>query len=147
MTKMRLIVVAAALVVATFCQLAAQQQPSPLAAAYPIKVGDMVAQTLSELLKIRTDFKDAAVVTYEPPTQTIDVEVFATPQYGSKTDQARALLGKYWEFIKAGHIPYVERRFGVKLDVQNYRLMYYDRGGEGGAKLVLQFVNGQYTIP
>ena len=109
MTKMRLVAVMTALVIAPFCQLTAQQQPSPLAAAYPTKVGDMAAQTLSELLKIRTDFKDAAVVTYEPTTQTIDVEVFATPQYGSKTDQARALLGKYWDFIKAGHIPYVER--------------------------------------
>ncbi len=144
MSRMRLIAAMAAVFV---CHVAAAQQPSPLTAAYAIKVGDMVAQTLSELLKIRTDFKDAAIVTYEPTTQTIDVEVFAAPRMGSKTDQARALLGQYWDFIKAGHIPYVERRFGVKLDVQNYRLMYYDRQAEGGAKLVLQFVNGQYTIP
>ncbi len=66
---------------------------------------------------------------------------------GSKTDQARVVLGQYWDFIKAAHLPYVERKLGVKLDVQNYRLMYYDRNAEGGAKLVLQFVNGQYLIP
>src|SRR5207249_4000696 len=48
---------ATALIIMTLSHLTAQQ-PSPLAAAYPIKVGDMVAQTLSEFLKIRTDFKD-----------------------------------------------------------------------------------------
>ena len=150
MSKMRLAVVVATIVVIAFCRIAAQQpstQPSPLAAAYPVKVGDMAAQTLSELLKIRVDFKDAAIVTYEPTTQTIDVEVFATPRMGSKTDQARVVLGQYWDFIKTAHLPYVERRFAVKLDVQNYRLLYYDRNAEGGAKLVLQFVNGQYLIP
>src|SRR6266545_2703470 len=94
--KRRAVAVTTSMVIAAFWQLAAQQQPSPLAAAYPIRVGDMVAQTLSELLKIRTDFKDAAVVTYEPTTQTIDLEVFASPRMGSKTDQARALLGQYW---------------------------------------------------
>jgi hypothetical protein len=146
MTKARFVGVTTALVLVAVGQLAAQQQSSPLAASYSLKVGDMAAQMLSELLKVRTDFKDAALVTYEPSTQTIDVEVFATPRMGSKTDQARTLLGQYWDFIKAGHIPYIERRFGVKLDVQNYRLMYYDRGGEE-PKLILQFVNGQYTIP
>lgn len=146
MSKVRLVVVIAAMVAAAFSQIVAQQ-PSPLAAAYPVKVGDMAAQTLSELLKIRTDLKDAAIVTYEPTTQTVDVEVFGTPRMGSKTDQARVVLGQYWDFIKAAHLPYVERKFGVKLDVQNYRLMYYDRNAEGGAKLVLQFVNGQYLIP
>ncbi len=61
MSKMPLVVVVATMVVAAFDQIAAQQpnpQTSPLAAAYPVKVGDMAAQTLSELLKIRTDFKD-----------------------------------------------------------------------------------------
>src|SRR5882762_3508962 len=107
MSMKGLVAITTSMAVVAFSQLATAQQPSPLAAAYPIRVGDMVAQTLSELLKIRTDFKDAAVVTYEPTTQTVDVEVFASPRMGSKTDQARALLGQYWDFIKAGHVPYV----------------------------------------
>jgi hypothetical protein len=146
MPKVRVIGVFTAIALVAVSRIAAQQQKNPLAASYPIKMGDVVAQTLSELLKVRIDFKDAAVVTYDPTAQTIDVEVFASPAMGSKTDQARTLLGQYWDFIKAAHIPYVERRYGVKLDVQNYRLMYYDRSGEE-PKLILQFINGQYTIP
>jgi len=144
--KRRVLAVTTAMAIAAISQLAAQE-PNPLVAPYPIKVGDMVAETLSEFLKLRPDFKDPAVVTYEPTSQTIDVEVFATPRMGSKTDQARALLGQYWQFIEGGHIPYVERRFGVKLAVQHYRLLYYDRSPQTGPQLVLQFVNGQYTIP
>ncbi len=123
------------------------QQPNPLAVAYSVKVGDVAAATLSELLKIRSDFRDPAIVTYEPTTGTIDVEVFATPSRGSKTDQARADLGRYWDFIKAGHIPYVERRFNVKLSQEYYRLLYYDRTAPGAPQLILQFVNGQFLIP
>lgn len=142
----RHVIAVAAVAVAAAAGLPAQQ-PNPLAAAYVVRVGDIAAETLSELLKLRPDFKDPAVVTYEPTTQTIDVEIFASPRMGSRTDQARALLGQYWEFITAGHVPFVERRFGVKLAAQHYRLLYYDRSAQGGAQLVLQFVNGQYLIP
>ncbi len=123
------------------------QQSNPLDVPYAVKVGDIAAATLSELLKLRSDLRDPAIVTYEPTTGTIDVEVFATPSRGSKTDQARADLGKYWDFIQSGHIPYVERRFNVKLSKERYRLLYYDRSAQGGPQLVLQFVNGQFLIP
>ena len=96
---------------------------------------------------MRPDFRDPCVVTYEPGPGTIDVEVYASPSYGSKTDQARALLGKYWEFIQAAHIPYVKRRYGLDLSAANYRLMYYDTKVQGTPTLVLQFINGQYLIP
>jgi len=145
MAKIRPVGLVAVLSLAAFCTLAAQQA-NPLAAAYPIKVGDMAAQMLSEFLRIPAEFNDPRIVFYEPSAHTIDVEVYATPRVGSKTDQARALLGQYWEYIKAAHIPYVDSRFGVKLDVQHYRLRYYERN-QNGATLVLQFVNGQYTIP
>jgi hypothetical protein len=123
------------------------QVPTALTAAYPVKVGDMAAAALSEFLKLRSDFKDPAIVTFEPGTGTIDVEVFASPAYGSKTDQARSVLGKYWEFIQAGHLPYVQRRLNAKLTAEHFRLMYYDAKAQGGPQLVLQFVNGQYLIP
>jgi hypothetical protein len=126
--------------------LLAQQQTKPLDAPYTTKIGDVAAAALSELLKVRTDVRYPTVVSYEPSTGTIDVEVFATPSAGSKTDEARAVLGVYWQFIEAAHIPYVERRFKVKLSAENYRLLYYDRTQEKPL-LVLQFVKGQYLIP
>ena len=119
---------------------------NPLGATYPVQLGDIAAGALSEMLKLRTDF-DPAIITYEPATGTVDVGVFGAPAAGSKTDHARTTLGKYWEFIQAAHIPYVERRYGVKLTVQRYKLMYYDRSAKEGPKLILQFVNGQYLIP
>lgn len=70
------------------------QQPNPLAATYQVKVGDIAASTLSEFLKLRTDFRDPALVTYEPETGTIDIEVFATPAYGSKTRSSSGFLGE-----------------------------------------------------
>ena len=139
-----LLAVALAFTVAT--PLAAQAT-DPLEASYTVTVGDMAAATLSEFLKLRPDFRDPTAVTYEPATHTVDVEVFASPSSGSKTDQARALLGKYWEFIQAAHIPYIARRFQVTLGPPNYRLLYYDARAEGGPALVLQYANGQYLIP
>ena len=123
------------------------QQPSPLGGAYSVRIGDVASSTLSEFLKLRPDLRDPTIVTYEPTPGVIDVEVFGRPSQGSKTDQARTLLGKYWEFIQAAHVPYVERRFTVKLSAEHYRLLYYDAGAQGGPQLVLQFVNGQYLIP
>ncbi len=102
--------------------------------------------SLSEMLKLRTDF-DPAIINYDPTTGTVDVGVFGAPAAGSKTDHARTTLGKYWDFIQAAHIAYVQRRYGVKLTVKNYKLMYYDRSVKEGPKLILQFVNGQYLIP
>lgn len=126
--------------------LLAQQQTKPLEAPYTTKIGDVAAAAVSEFLKVRTDVRYPSIVTYEPSTGTIDVEVFATPTTGSKTDEARAVLGLYWQFIEAVHIPYVERRFKIKLSAENYRLLYYDRTQEKPL-LVLQFVKGQYLIP
>ena len=126
---------------------ASAQAANPLAATYQAKLGDIVATTLSEFLKIRADLRDPAIVTYEPETGTIDVEVFASPNYSSKTDQARATLGKFWTFIQGVHVPYVERRFKTKLTTAHYRLIYYDAKAQGAPQIVLQFINGQYLIP
>jgi len=122
-------------------------QSTPLAAPYSPTLGDIAAWHLSEFLKLRPAPIDRALVTYEPATGTIDVEVFGAPSARGKTDEARSTLGGYWEFIQQAHIPYVERRFKIKLTAQHYRLMYYDTQAQGAAKVILQFVNGQYVIP
>ena len=126
--------------------VASSQQTATLGTGYQVKVGDVAAVALSEILKLRPDL-GPALVNYEPASGTIDVEAFGTPTAGSKTDQARATLGSYWEVIQALHIPYVERRYRIKLKVEHYRLMYYDRTVQEGPKLILQFVQGQYLMP
>lgn len=122
------------------------QPANPLAATYSTKVGDVAAATLSEFLKMRPDLRESAVVTYEPETGTIDLEIVARTRSGS-TDVARAALGQYWEFIQAVHIPHVERRFKTKLTANHYRLVYYLAQTQGAPQVVLQFVNGQFLIP
>ena len=140
-----LLAIAAALVLTQTPTLGAQQ--NPLAAPYAVKVGDVAASSLSELLKLRTDFRAPAVVTYEPTTGTIDVEVIAPVTARATTDVARAVLGDHWDFIQAAHIPFVEKRFKAKLTSAHYRLIYYSADNQGQTRVVIQFVNGQFVIP
>jgi hypothetical protein len=140
------VVLACAAALLSIPSLTSAQASNPLAATYTVRVGDVAAATLSEFLKMRADLRANAIVTYEPDPGTIDVEVFVTGQ-GASTDAARAVLGSYWEFIQVGHIPYIERRFKTKLTAAHYRLVYYVTRGQGEPQVVLQFVNGQFTIP
>ena len=140
-----LLAIAAALFLTQAPALGAQQ--NPLAAPYAAKMGDVAASSLAEMLKLRTDFRAPAVVTYEPTSGTIDVEVFAPGTARATTDAARAALGDYWDFIQAAHIPFVERRFKAKLTSAHYRLIYYATDNQGQSRVVIQFVNGQFLIP
>jgi len=127
--------------------LVAQEAPS-LATHYEVTTGDMVAAMLSEFLKLRVDFKDPALVTFELDPGVIDVEIFAAPpSRGSKTDEARKVIGTYWEFVQSALLPYVERRFNLKLGAEHFRIMYYDRNAPAESQLVLAFVQGSYVMP
>ena len=128
--------------------LSAQEAGPVLNVRYELTAGDMTAAMLSELLKIRVDLKDPAVVTFEPDPGVIDVEIFAAPaSWASKTDEARKVIGSYWDFIQGGLFPYAERRFGLKLSAEHFRIMYYDRNAQGDSQLVLAFVQGSYVMP
>lgn len=133
---------------ATVTPIVAQDAGANLNGTYAVRVGDITSMMLSEFLKIRTDLSDPAIVTYEPDNGVIDVEIFAAPSsFGSKTDKARQVIGQYWDFIQQGLFPYAERRFGVHLSAQNFRIVYYDRNAEGGPAAVMSFINGTYTLP
>ncbi len=122
------------------------QAVTDLNSPYRTLTGDMAAITLSELIKLRTDFKDPTLVTFEPADTLIDVEIYGNPGYGSKTDRAREVVGMYWDFIQAAHIPYMERRFGIQLSELQYRIIYYDRNADPEEQLLLQFVQGHYLL-
>jgi hypothetical protein len=122
----------------------AQTDASVLERAQTVTLGDMLGITLSEFLKLRPDLQDPAVVTYEKAAGAIDVEVFARPT-GNKADKAREVLGEHWDFIQNTLIPYAEHRWNVKLTADQFKLVYYDAGAEGGPKALLVFAQGKYT--
>lgn len=111
---------------------------------YQIKVGDYVALLLPNLIRMNTDLDLPLVVTYEFAGKTVDLQLFG--QKGS-VEEAREVIGNYWKFIQTGCIPYLKRRFGVSPTEDDFRLMYYDRRGINGPKLILQLVKGQYVVP
>jgi hypothetical protein len=111
---------------------------------YQIKVGDYVALLLPNLIRMNTDLDLPLVVTYEFAGKTVDVQLFG--QKGS-VEEAREAINNYWKFIQTSCIPYLKRRFSVSPTEDDFRLMYYDRMGTNGPKLILQFVKGQYVVP
>lgn len=117
------------------------QSPS-LSSPANMKVGDFGAFFLQNIIRVRSDLSDPTVVTYEPEPNVIDVEIFGT---ASTADRAKEMVSRYWTFIQATHIPYLDRRFGVKLDERNYRIVYYERT-QSGPKVILTFVGGQYVM-
>lgn len=113
-----------------------------LEAEYPMQVGDYAATLLPDFLRIRTDLPYAVVVTYEPEPNRLDVEVFG----GQATvEQARQVVGAYWDFIQALFLPYAERRLGVKLDQNDFSIVYYDIS-QGVMRPVVQMLEGQFVI-
>jgi hypothetical protein len=128
-------------------RVGAQTEAPVLERTYTVTLGDMLGIALSEFLKLRPDLQDPAVVIYEKDAGAIDVEVFARPpSSASKADKAREVLGEHWAFIQATLLPYAERRWNVKLTADQFRLVYYDAGAEGGPKPILMFVKGQYVV-
>jgi hypothetical protein len=108
-----------------------------------VKIGDVGAFFLHNLLEVRRDLSDPTVLTYEAVPGVIDVEIFGTAE---RVESAKDMVARYWEFIRTAHIPYMQRRFNVVLTERNYRIMYYQRLARTEPKLILSFVNGQYLM-
>lgn len=142
--SMRSIVLVVAAILSAPPLVRAQAAPANLAAPYTLTVGDMAALILPELFKVNASFDAPVVVTFEPTLNVIDIEIFGAR---STVEGARGSLMEYVSFLQQAHVPYVQRRFGVTLTPENYRLMYYDRSARGGARLIVQMDKGQLIVP
>jgi len=131
-----------AFVASASAQEVAEDSLPGLEAEYTMQVGDYAATLLPDFLRIRADLRYAVVVTYEPEPNRLDVEVFG----GQVTvEQARQVVGAYWDFIQALFFPYAERRLGVKLDQNDISIVYYDIS-QGVMRPVVQMLEGQFVI-
>lgn len=108
-----------------------------------LKVGDVAAFALHDMLELRQDFSDPTAVTYAPDPGVILIEIFGS---AGSVERAKDLVSRHWEFIRAAHIPYVQRRFAVQLNEQSFQIAYYQRTVSGDPKLILRFVGGQYIM-
>lgn len=124
--------------------------PSGIAAQTPalnntatLKVGDVAALILNDLLRVRQDFNEPTLVVYEPNPGFIAVQIWGN---SGSIERAKALVSGRWEFIQAAHIPYITERFGIQMNEQSYQIAYYQRTTSGDSKLVLRFVGGQYIV-
>jgi hypothetical protein len=124
-------------------QEAAPDTTAGLEAEYSMQTGDYAAVLLPEFLRIRTDLAYPVVVTYEPEPNRLDVEVFGPT---ATVEQARYVIGLYWDFIQAYFFPYAERRLGVTLEEGDFAIVYYDTSRAEWMKPLVQMVEGQYVI-
>jgi hypothetical protein len=108
-----------------------------------IKVGDMAALLLSDMLGLRQDFSDPTAVSFAPEPGIIVVEIYGN---SGNAERAKQLVSQHWEFIKAAHVPYIQRRFSVQLNENSFQIAYYQRTMSGEPKLILRFVGGQYVL-
>jgi hypothetical protein len=132
--------VGAALVLA-LPSAAAAQTPA-LNAPVALKTGDVAVFVLDNMLRVRQDLSDPAIVTYEPDPGIIDIEIFGG---SGNVERAKNIVAQHWEFIRAIPIPYIQRRFSVQLTEKSFRIMYYERASPT-PKLILSFVGGQYIM-
>src|SRR3954462_14853571 len=116
--KTRHLAFVALLLVAPAFSLRAQNQS--LSSPANMKIGDFGAFFLQNIIPMRSDLSDPTVVTYEPEPNLIDVEIFGT---ATTIERAKEMVSRYWTFIQAGHIPYMQKRFGVMLTESNYRIL------------------------
>lgn len=136
------------IVLIVFSSLTLLAQPGQsqlnLSSTYQFKIGDYTAILLNGFIRGNSKFYDPIICTYEPGPNTIDVEI-----YGEKgeVEGARESINEYWNFIKSSFIPYAQRRLGVSLNENSFRIMYCDRTAVSKTKLILQFINGQFVVP
>ena len=111
-----------------------------LDAPYDITVGEYIAFLSSEVDKISTDFDAPVLFVFNRSRNLIEVEI-----YGARgsVDGATGSLEKYWDFIEREHIPYIQKRLGLKLNEKDYHVMYYDRRDRNGPKLIVSMDQGR----
>jgi hypothetical protein len=125
-------------------RLQAQTTTVNLNSAYQMRIGDYAALILPELLKVHPQLDAPVVATFEPDPGTIDVEIFGGR---GNVEGAKETVQGYLQFLVSTHMPYVAKKFGLKLTDQDYRILYYDRTNRGGPKLILKYIKGQFTLP
>ncbi|MCX6142820.1 MAG: hypothetical protein NTZ35_06335 [Ignavibacteriales bacterium] len=115
-----------------------------LNSSYQVKVGDYAALLLPNLIRPHTDLDAPIVCTYELESNTIDLEIFGGR---SNVEGARGTMNNYMAFVHSSFIPYANRRLGIYLTDQNFRLSYFDRLTHKIPKLILQYIGGQFVVP
>lgn len=110
---------------------------------YRVRVGDVVAPLLADVLRARRELPGRAVVTYEPSPGTLDVEIYGGDL---SADAARRIVEDYRDYIDDAFRPYVERRFGPELEDRHFRILYYDASG-GKPRPVVGLFRGEWVSP
>lgn len=110
---------------------------------YRVRVGDVLAPILADVLHAEDRLPERVVVTYEPHPGTLDIEIYGE---GISTSQAREVVEDYWDFVRKQFLPFVERRYGPELSERDFRILYYDASGDDLRTVVGRF-RGQWVQP
>jgi hypothetical protein len=118
------------------------QNNSALNSNYQMKIGDYCALLLFQVLKANSELDSPLLSTFDIENNNIELKIFGAR---GTVEGARETLNVYWENIEVSFIPYVEKRFSLLLNKEDFKISYYNRNDR--YKLIVQLINGQIVVP